>query len=106
MSNNEYVSFWNCILDNAVCLLSVVFLLLQYGRAPIHWASSRGNTDIMEMLIAAKCDIEAKDKAKLQMQEMSMINAQVIIIKLLSEMHRAHNEKESPTISKDENEDI
>ncbi|XP_021936634.1 ankyrin repeat and death domain-containing protein 1A-like isoform X5 [Zootermopsis nevadensis] len=33
-----------------------------YGRAPIHWASSRGNTDIVEMLIAAKCDIEAKDK--------------------------------------------
>jgi ankyrin repeat protein len=39
-----------------------LFLLLQYGRAPLHWASSRGNTDIMEMLIASKCDIEAKDK--------------------------------------------
>ncbi|XP_023717980.1 ankyrin repeat and death domain-containing protein 1A isoform X3 [Cryptotermes secundus] len=35
---------------------------VRYGRAPIHWASSRGNTDIMEMLIASKCDIEAKDK--------------------------------------------
>ncbi|GFG39759.1 hypothetical protein Cfor_08783 [Coptotermes formosanus] len=35
---------------------------IRYGRAPIHWASSRGNTDIMDMLIAAKCDIEAKDK--------------------------------------------
>ncbi|XP_068911669.1 ankyrin repeat and death domain-containing protein 1A-like isoform X1 [Tenebrio molitor] len=33
-----------------------------YGRAPIHWASSRGNIDIMEMLIAANCDIEARDK--------------------------------------------
>lgn len=33
-----------------------------YGRAPIHWASSRGNTEIMEMLIGAKCDIEARDK--------------------------------------------
>lgn len=37
-------------------------LFFQYGRAPIHWASSRGNTEIMEMLINAKCDIEAKDK--------------------------------------------
>ncbi|XP_065169761.1 ankyrin repeat and death domain-containing protein 1A-like [Atheta coriaria] len=33
-----------------------------YGRSPMHWASSRGNLDIMEMLIAAKCDIEARDK--------------------------------------------
>ncbi|KAK9308976.1 hypothetical protein QLX08_001178 [Tetragonisca angustula] len=33
-----------------------------YGRAPIHWAASRGNTEIIEMLIQAKCDIEAKDK--------------------------------------------
>ncbi|EEZ97168.2 Tankyrase-like Protein [Tribolium castaneum] len=33
-----------------------------YGRAPIHWAASRGNIDIMEMLIAANCDIEARDK--------------------------------------------
>ncbi|GLH07995.1 Ankyrin repeat and KH domain-containing protein mask, partial [Gryllus bimaculatus] len=33
-----------------------------YGRAPIHWAASRGNTDILEMLIGAKSDIEAKDK--------------------------------------------
>ncbi|XP_029036124.1 uncharacterized protein LOC117603560 isoform X4 [Osmia lignaria lignaria] len=33
-----------------------------YGRAPIHWAASRGNTEIIEMLIQSKCDIEAKDK--------------------------------------------
>ncbi|CAK9827321.1 Ankyrin repeat and death domain-containing protein 1A [Anthophora retusa] len=33
-----------------------------YGRAPIHWAASRGNTEIIEMLIQAKCDIEARDK--------------------------------------------
>jgi len=42
--------------------------LLQYGRAPIHWASSRGNTEIMDMLIAAKCDIEAKDKVRHRIQ--------------------------------------
>ncbi|KAJ9598067.1 hypothetical protein L9F63_026828, partial [Diploptera punctata] len=46
---------------------TVVLMCLQYGRAPIHWASSRGNTDIMEMLIAAKCDIEAKDKYVLRL---------------------------------------
>lgn len=34
----------------------------QYGRAPIHWAASRGNIEIMELLIAAKCDIEVVDK--------------------------------------------
>ncbi|XP_015176425.1 PREDICTED: ankyrin repeat and death domain-containing protein 1A-like isoform X2 [Polistes dominula] len=33
-----------------------------YGRAPIHWAASKGNTEIIEMLIKAKCDIEVKDK--------------------------------------------
>ncbi|XP_033231984.1 ankyrin repeat and death domain-containing protein 1A-like [Belonocnema kinseyi] len=33
-----------------------------YGRAPIHWAASRGSTEIIEMLIQAKCDIEARDK--------------------------------------------
>ncbi|XP_060527364.1 ankyrin repeat and death domain-containing protein 1A-like isoform X3 [Cylas formicarius] len=33
-----------------------------YGRAPIHWASARGNLDIMEMLVGAHCDIEARDK--------------------------------------------
>ncbi|XP_066137418.1 ankyrin repeat and death domain-containing protein 1A-like isoform X1 [Euwallacea fornicatus] len=33
-----------------------------YGRAPIHWASARGNIEIMEMLLNARCDIEARDK--------------------------------------------
>lgn len=37
---------------------------LQYGRAPIHWASARGNIEIMDMLIGANCDIEARDKVK------------------------------------------
>lgn len=36
--------------------------MVQYGRAPIHWAAARGNIEIMEMLIAANCDIEARDK--------------------------------------------
>ncbi|ERL84740.1 hypothetical protein D910_02165 [Dendroctonus ponderosae] len=35
-----------------------------YGRAPIHWASARGNIDIMDMLLNAHCDIEARDKAQ------------------------------------------
>ncbi|CAB3260531.1 unnamed protein product [Arctia plantaginis] len=33
-----------------------------YGRAPIHWAASRGNVEIINLLIEAKCDIEAADK--------------------------------------------
>jgi hypothetical protein len=36
----------------------------KYGRAPIHWAASRGNTEIIEMLIQAKCEIEARDKVR------------------------------------------
>lgn len=43
------------------CVYDEVYFL-QYGRAPIHWASSRGSTDIMQLLIEARCDIEAKDK--------------------------------------------
>ncbi|XP_050304038.1 ankyrin repeat and death domain-containing protein 1A-like isoform X3 [Anthonomus grandis grandis] len=33
-----------------------------YGRAPIHWASARGNIEIMDMLLKAHCDVEARDK--------------------------------------------
>ncbi|KAF4531599.1 hypothetical protein B566_EDAN010065 [Ephemera danica] len=40
----------------------MLLILLQYGRAPLHWAASRGNTDIMQLLIDARCDIEARDK--------------------------------------------
>ncbi|KAE8737575.1 hypothetical protein FOCC_FOCC016962, partial [Frankliniella occidentalis] len=54
------------VFNNKVCSLFLSVCPLppsaQYGRAPIHWASSRGSTEIMEMLIAAKCDIEANDK--------------------------------------------
>jgi len=39
-----------------------VFFSLKYGRAPIHWASSRGSLDVMDMLIKAKCDVEAQDR--------------------------------------------
>ncbi|GBP21782.1 Ankyrin repeat and death domain-containing protein 1B [Eumeta japonica] len=34
-----------------------------YGRAPIHWAASRGNVEIINLLIEAGCDIEAADKS-------------------------------------------
>lgn len=51
-----------CILFLQRLILFCFFDFFQYGRAPIHWASSRGNIEIMEMLINAKCDIEAKDK--------------------------------------------
>ncbi|OXU28007.1 hypothetical protein TSAR_015851 [Trichomalopsis sarcophagae] len=33
-----------------------------YGRAPIHLAASRGNIEILNLLIKADCDVEAKDK--------------------------------------------
>lgn len=32
-------------------------------RTPIHWAISHGNLEIVALLIQAKCDIEATDKA-------------------------------------------
>jgi len=40
----------------------------------MHWASSRGNTEIMEMLINAKCDIEAKDKVIILYTQSSVDN--------------------------------
>jgi len=42
----------------------VLFLLLQYGRAPIHWAASQGKTNMMEILMAANCDIEVSDNVR------------------------------------------
>ncbi|CAH2242403.1 jg12984 [Pararge aegeria aegeria] len=35
-----------------------------YGRAPIHWAASRGNVEIIKLLMSAHCDIEAVDKTR------------------------------------------
>jgi ankyrin repeat protein len=32
-------------------------------RTPIHWAISHCNLEIVSLLIQAKCDIEATDKA-------------------------------------------
>lgn len=34
----------------------------QLGRSPIHWAIINNNTEIVALLIRAKCDIEASDK--------------------------------------------
>lgn len=34
----------------------------QLGRSPIHWAIINNNTEIVELLVNAKCDIEASDK--------------------------------------------
>lgn len=38
---------------------------MQYGLTPIHFAASKGNTEIIEMLMQHKCDIEVIDKVML-----------------------------------------
>ncbi|XP_049820265.1 ankyrin repeat and death domain-containing protein 1A-like isoform X2 [Aethina tumida] len=57
-----------------------------YGRAPIHWASSRGNIDIMEMLIAANCDIEARDKKHYTLLMCAARNNRVDVVNFLLDM--------------------
>ncbi|XP_044262237.1 ankyrin repeat and death domain-containing protein 1A-like isoform X2 [Tribolium madens] len=54
-----------------------------YGRAPIHWAASRGNIDIMEMLIAANCDIEARDKKHYTLLMCAARNNRITIVDFL-----------------------
>ena len=34
----------------------------QMDRTPCHWAAMHGHIDILDLLIKAKCDIEAVDK--------------------------------------------
>ncbi|XP_025157153.1 ankyrin repeat and death domain-containing protein 1A isoform X4 [Harpegnathos saltator] len=56
-----------------------------YGRAPIHWAASRGNTEIIEMLIQAKCDIEAKDKKQYTLLMCGARGSNVGVVEYLAE---------------------
>ena len=41
---------------------SLFFPILQWGRTPLHYASSRGHTKVVEMLLQAKIDINDGDK--------------------------------------------
>ncbi|XP_018577146.1 ankyrin repeat and death domain-containing protein 1A-like [Anoplophora glabripennis] len=54
-----------------------------YGRAPLHWASARGNLDIMEMLIAANCDIEARDKYGMRPLQMAAWHGHPLAVQML-----------------------
>ena len=44
------------------CVALTGFLLLQRGNTSLHLASSLGRTELCELLLKAKADVEAKDK--------------------------------------------
>ena len=44
------------------CITVYFFPILQWGRTPLHYASSRGHTKVVEMLLQAKIDINDGDK--------------------------------------------
>ena len=44
------------------CVAVTCFLLLQSGNTSLHHASSNGRTELCELLLRAKADVEAKDK--------------------------------------------
>ncbi|KAL7301905.1 hypothetical protein TKK_0005504 [Trichogramma kaykai] len=56
-----------------------------YGRAPVHLAASRGNSEILKLLINAKCDIEAKDKLEMRPLHMAALHGQRAALELLLE---------------------
>ncbi|XP_014238698.1 serine/threonine-protein phosphatase 6 regulatory ankyrin repeat subunit C-like [Trichogramma pretiosum] len=56
-----------------------------YGRAPVHLAASRGNSEILKLLINAKCDIEAKDKFEMRPLHMAALHGQRAALELLLE---------------------
>ncbi|KAJ8683623.1 hypothetical protein QAD02_019415 [Eretmocerus hayati] len=56
-----------------------------YGRSPIHLAASRGNTDILKMLIDAGCDIELRDKFGMRPIHMAAWYGQQAAVNLLLE---------------------
>ena len=44
------------------CVAVTCFLLLQSGNTSLHHASSNGRTELCELLLRAKADVEAKDE--------------------------------------------
>ena len=39
-----------------------LFLYLQYGKTPLHWACGKGDEKIVEMLVTAGADVRVKAK--------------------------------------------
>ena len=52
----------NNIIIHTLCAIASQSPILQWGRTPLHYASSRGHTKVVEMLLQAKIDINDGDK--------------------------------------------
>lgn len=70
----------------------------QYGRAPIHWAASRGNVEIINLLIEAKCDIEAVDKVTLKQAHTTKCTCPVIIGTITARFILYHESKKEKSL--------
>ncbi|XP_075210375.1 uncharacterized protein LOC142317714 [Lycorma delicatula] len=54
-----------------------------FGRTCLHWAASFNNIDIMETLIAARCDLEAQDKSGMRPLMMAAWHGHLKAVRLL-----------------------
>lgn len=55
-----------------------------YGRTPLHWAAQQGNMPIVEVLLMARADVEAKDEAGMEAKVYAEMSGHRDLVRLFS----------------------